>query len=168
MGEIGEPFEDPEQLLVPGASPDLHIAGTALRAERPEPRQLVATLWGRQYGEATECAHQVERLALAGLTWILAEPDAVLVAILGGGIEQQHLDIAWVGPPAHHVQQPIAAALVAAEPDRLIQHQPGAASRTGWSDRFKSFVNSSIAKVLAHEDAVVAGLATASRLFITD
>src|SRR5882672_9201318 len=44
MGKIGEPFEDAEQVLVPGAAPDLHIAGAALRAERPEPRDLVATL----------------------------------------------------------------------------------------------------------------------------
>src|SRR5689334_18519078 len=28
VSEIGEPFEDPEQLLVPRAAPDLHIAGT--------------------------------------------------------------------------------------------------------------------------------------------
>jgi hypothetical protein len=38
--QIGEPFEDAEQLLVPGASPDLYVAGAALRTERPEPRQL--------------------------------------------------------------------------------------------------------------------------------
>src|ERR1700674_4339733 len=44
VGEIGEPFEDAEQVLVPGAAQDLHIAGAALRAERPEPRDLVATL----------------------------------------------------------------------------------------------------------------------------
>ena len=37
MGEIGEPFEDAEQVLVPEAAQDLHIAGAALRAERPEP-----------------------------------------------------------------------------------------------------------------------------------
>src|SRR4029077_10391380 len=47
MSEIGEAFEDAEQVLVPRASPDLHIAGTALRTERPEPRALVATLCGR-------------------------------------------------------------------------------------------------------------------------
>jgi len=34
MGEIGEAFEDAEQLLVPEAAPDLHIAGAALRTER--------------------------------------------------------------------------------------------------------------------------------------
>src|SRR3984893_8427586 len=44
MGEIGEPFEDTEQVLVPEAAQDLHIANTALRAERPESRGLVATL----------------------------------------------------------------------------------------------------------------------------
>ena len=54
MGEIGEAFENAEQLLVPRASPDLHIAGAALRAERPKARQLVATLRGRRRGEAVE------------------------------------------------------------------------------------------------------------------
>src|SRR6266700_2837310 len=76
MGEIGEPLEDAEQLLVPGASPDLQISGAALRAERPEPRELVATLGSRHHGEAAERAHEVKRLALAGLPRILAEPDA--------------------------------------------------------------------------------------------
>ena len=38
------PFEDAEQVLIPEAAQDLHIAGAALRAERPEPRDLVATL----------------------------------------------------------------------------------------------------------------------------
>ena len=37
MGEIGEAFEDAEQLFVPRSPPDLHIAGTALRTEWPEP-----------------------------------------------------------------------------------------------------------------------------------
>ena len=51
MGELGEAFENPEQLFVPRAVPDLHIAGTALalRAERCEARQLVATLRGRPH-----------------------------------------------------------------------------------------------------------------------
>jgi hypothetical protein len=44
MGEIGEAFENAEQLLVPRAAPDLHIAGAALGAEWPKARQLVATL----------------------------------------------------------------------------------------------------------------------------
>src|SRR5205085_8249295 len=117
MSEIGEAFEDAEQLLVPGASPDLHIAGAALRTEWPEPRELVAALGSRHHGEGTECAHQVKRLALAGLPRILAEPDADPVAVLRGGIEQQSVDIARVGPPAHHIQEPVAAALVAAELD---------------------------------------------------
>ena len=47
MGEIGEPFEDAEQVLVPEAAQDLHITGAALRAERPEPGELVATLYRR-------------------------------------------------------------------------------------------------------------------------
>jgi hypothetical protein len=81
MGEIGEPFEDAEQLLVPGASPDLHISSAALRTKRPEPRELVATLGSRHHGEAAERAHQVKRLALAGLPRILAEPDADAFAV---------------------------------------------------------------------------------------
>src|SRR4051794_22543121 len=42
MGEIRKTLEDAEQLLVPGCAPDLHVAGAALRAERPEPRELVS------------------------------------------------------------------------------------------------------------------------------
>jgi hypothetical protein len=117
MGEIGEAFEDAKQLLVPGSPPDLHIACPALRAERPEPRELVATLWRGHYGEAAERAHQVKRLALAGLSRILAEPDTDLFAVLLGDIEQQSFDIARVGPRPHHIQQPIAAVLIAAELD---------------------------------------------------
>jgi hypothetical protein len=41
MGEIGKPFEDAEQVLVPAGLPDLDVAGAALRTERPKPRQLV-------------------------------------------------------------------------------------------------------------------------------
>src|SRR5215470_11935782 len=67
MGELGEAFENAEQLLVPRAVPDLHIAGAALRAERPKARQLVATLRGRRHGEPVERAHEMLRLALAGL-----------------------------------------------------------------------------------------------------
>jgi hypothetical protein len=36
MSEIGEAFEDVEQVLVPRASPDLDIADAALRTERPQ------------------------------------------------------------------------------------------------------------------------------------
>ena len=54
----------------------------ALRAERPEPRELVAALQGRGKGEATQRAHQMKRLALAGLSRILAEPDADRFAVL--------------------------------------------------------------------------------------
>jgi hypothetical protein len=54
MNKIGEAFEDAEQLLIPGPAQDLHIARPALRAERPETRQLVAILPGRQHGEAAE------------------------------------------------------------------------------------------------------------------
>src|SRR5690242_13035344 len=75
MGELGEAFENAEQLLVPGPPPDLHIAGAALRAERSKARQLVATLGGRLHGEPVERAHEMQRLALASLPRILAEPD---------------------------------------------------------------------------------------------
>ena len=57
------------------ASPDLQISGAALRTKRPEARELVATLGSRHHGEAAERAHEVKRLALAGLPRILAEPD---------------------------------------------------------------------------------------------
>src|SRR5438309_11969354 len=75
MGEFGEAFEDAKQILVPGTAQDLHIAGAALRAERSEPRQLVAALRRGARGEGAQRAHQVLRLALAGLPWILAEAD---------------------------------------------------------------------------------------------
>src|SRR5467141_820357 len=78
---------------------------------------LSTTLWSRRYGEGTERAHQVKRLALAGLPRILAEPDADPFAVLRGGIEQQSVDVARVGPPAHHIQEPEAAVLIAAELD---------------------------------------------------
>src|SRR6266446_5124801 len=117
MGELGEAFEDAEQILVPRAAPDPHIAGAALRTERPEPRELVAALCRRGYGRATHCAHQVECLALAGLPRILAETDMDPLAVPRGGIEQQSLDVARICPSAHHIQQPIAAVLIAAELD---------------------------------------------------
>src|SRR5207244_3295629 len=104
-------------VVLPRASQELHIAGTALRAERPEPRQLVAALRRRLYGEAAERAHQMLRLALAGLPRILAEPDLDAFAILHRGVEQQSLDVARIGPPAHHIEQPIAAIPIAAELD---------------------------------------------------
>src|SRR6516162_10520563 len=88
MGEIGEAFEDAEQLLVPGAAPDLYIAGAALRTEWSEPRELVTTLWCRPHGEPAERAHQVMRLALPRLPRVLAEPDAHPFAVLRGGVEQ--------------------------------------------------------------------------------
>src|SRR5712671_6102527 len=112
MGEIGEPFEDAKEVLVPGTAEDLHVAGAALRTERPEPRELVATLGSRHHGEAAERAHEVKRLALAGLPRILAEPDADPIAVLRGDIEQQSVDVARVGPPAHHIQKPIATVLI--------------------------------------------------------
>src|ERR1700730_10277941 len=57
----------------------------------------------------------MKRLALTGLARILAEPDAHPLAVLRGGIEQQPLNVARIRPPAHYIQQPIAAVLVAAE-----------------------------------------------------
>src|SRR6267378_3902736 len=67
--------------------------------------------------KALSARTKVKRLALAGLPRILAESDADPLAVLRGGIEQQSVDIARVGPPAHHIQQPVAAALIAAELD---------------------------------------------------
>src|SRR5205085_5304261 len=97
------------QLLVPRAAPDLHITGTALRAEWPEARQLVATLRGRRHAEAVERAHEMQRLALAGLPRILAEPDADPFAVLIGGVAQQVLDVTRIGSHSHHIQHVVAA-----------------------------------------------------------
>ena len=66
MGEIGKPFENAEQVLVPQAAEDLYIGDAALRAERSEPRPLIAALRGRLHGKAAERAHQMKRLALTG------------------------------------------------------------------------------------------------------
>src|SRR6202040_2723091 len=57
------------------------------------------------------------RLALAGLPWILAEPDADFGAVLHRGIEEQFFDVARVSAPAHHIEDPVAAFPVAAELD---------------------------------------------------
>ena len=59
----------------------------------------------------------MKRLALAGLPRVLAESDADLFAIQHGGIEQERIDVARVGSRADHIQQPVAAVLVAAELD---------------------------------------------------
>src|SRR5215472_8175240 len=76
--EIGEALEDAEKLLVPGPSPDLHVAGTALRTERPEPRQLVAALPSRVHTEAAERGYETKSLVLAGLS------SATIPICLGG------------------------------------------------------------------------------------
>jgi hypothetical protein len=109
VGEIGEAFEDAEQILVPRDSQNPHIAGNALRAERPEPRELVAALRGRHNGEHTHCAHQVKRPALAGLPRILAELDAHPLTVLGRGIQHQFFRRRPGGPATHQIQEPIAA-----------------------------------------------------------
>jgi hypothetical protein len=100
MSEIGEPLEDTKELFVPRASPDLDVAGAALRTEWPEPRQFVTALGGGRYGEAAEAAYQVLRLALAGLARILAKSNANPLAILRRGVEQQFLNVARVGARA--------------------------------------------------------------------
>ena len=74
MSEIGEPFEDAEQVLVPGTVQDFQVAGAALRAERSEPRELVATLGSRRYGEAAEHTHQMKCLALTACPGSLPNP----------------------------------------------------------------------------------------------
>jgi hypothetical protein len=76
MGQIGEAFEHAEQVLVPRASPDLHVVSAALRTEWSEAGELVAAFWRRRHGEAAERTHQVESLTLAGLPRILAKADA--------------------------------------------------------------------------------------------
>src|ERR1700724_1188294 len=53
-----------------------------------------------RYGEATERAHQMECLALPGLSRIPAETDRDPLAVPCGRIEQQSLDVARVRPPA--------------------------------------------------------------------
>src|SRR5215472_16152365 len=120
MGEVGEALEDAEQLLVPGAPPDLDVAGAVLRAVRPKRCQLIASLRSRVHGKAAERAHQVLRLALAGLPRVLAEPDAHPFAVLRRGLEQQSFDIAGVGAPTHHVEEPVAAALSSHNPPGLV------------------------------------------------
>ena len=82
--EIGEAFENAEQLLVPRPAPQLHIADAALRAERPKARQLVTTLQGQCCGKAIERAHEMLRLALAGLPRILANPMRTCLPSLRG------------------------------------------------------------------------------------
>ena len=82
--EIGEAFENAEQLLVPRPAPQLHIADAALRAERPKARQLVTTLQGRCCGKAIERAHEMLRLALAGLPRIQANPMRTCLPSLRG------------------------------------------------------------------------------------
>src|SRR6202035_3942634 len=67
--------------------------------------------------KALSARTRVKCLALAGLPRILAEPDADPCAVLLGGIEQQAIDVARVGPPAHDIQEPITAVLIATELD---------------------------------------------------
>src|SRR5205814_8314732 len=59
----------------------------------------------------------VKRPALAGSARTLADPDANQLAVMGGGVEQQSLDVTRVGPRAQHIQQPIAAVPVLSELD---------------------------------------------------
>ena len=82
MSEVGEAFEHAEQLLVRGASPDLYLAGSALRTERTEPGELVATFWSRRDSETAEGVHQVKRLSLTGLPRIpmVAEGNELFLA----------------------------------------------------------------------------------------
>src|SRR5262245_58925945 len=87
MGEIGEASEDAEQLVIPRAAHDLDIGGAALRAERAEPGQLVAALGHRGYRVALSARVKCSAW-LAGLSRILAEPDAHTLAGLGGRIER--------------------------------------------------------------------------------
>jgi hypothetical protein len=63
VAQIGEPFKDAEQILVPAASADLDVASVTLRTERPKPRDLVSAFDSWRHSEASEDAHQVKRLA---------------------------------------------------------------------------------------------------------
>ena len=117
MGKIREPLKNAKQLLVPGPSQDFYVARTALRAERPEPCQLVAALRSRVHAEPAERAYEVKSLVLTGLPRVLTEPDAHPFAVLRGGLEQQFLDISRVRPTTHHVQKPIAPVSIEAEFD---------------------------------------------------
>ena len=65
----------------------------------------------------SQCPHQMLRLALAGLPRILPEPNCDPLAVVRGGMEQQLFDVARIGARPHHIQQPIAAAPIAAELD---------------------------------------------------
>ena len=56
-------------------------------------------------------------LTFTGLPRVLAKPDADPCAVLRGDVEQQFFDVARVRPPAHHIEQPVAAITVAAELD---------------------------------------------------
>jgi hypothetical protein len=93
MGEIGEAFEDAEQVLVPKAAQDLHIAGAALRAE---PGELVATLcaFGNLSGVSTDLArreachdhHQMSApINIAGPVEIVRDGD-----LLAASLAQRH------------------------------------------------------------------------------
>jgi hypothetical protein len=73
---------------VPAASANLDVAGVTLRTKRPKPCDLVSAFGSWHHSEASEDAHQVKCLALAGLTRVLAKPDADPVSVLGGSIEQ--------------------------------------------------------------------------------
>src|SRR6202047_1047360 len=61
-------FQEPRRIFT--------LPAAALRTDRREPGELVATLRGRPHGEGSERAHQVKHLALADLPRILAESDA--------------------------------------------------------------------------------------------
>jgi hypothetical protein len=64
MGEIGEAFEDVEQLLFPGARRIFTLPARHCELNGPNLVSL-SPLSGAGAVEAAECAHEVERLALA-------------------------------------------------------------------------------------------------------
>jgi hypothetical protein len=72
---------------------------------------------------------QVKRLTVAGLPWILPEPDTNPFAVECRGVSQQSFDLARVRPPTHHIEQSVAAVLMAAElgPASTTEHhsEPG-------------------------------------------
>src|SRR5690349_15568139 len=88
-------------------------------------------------------AHEVLCLALAGLPRILAKLDADPVAVLGRAVHQNSFDLARVGPVAHHIEKPVAAAVIA--PSMMPKVQSGSlnsvfsvAARSQWRTTSRS------------------------------
>jgi hypothetical protein len=75
MGQIGKPFQDAEQVLVPAATPDLDVASAPLRTKRPKPRQLV-TAFGPQQAAQVPGPQPAVRCRAADRGWRFARLSA--------------------------------------------------------------------------------------------